>query len=221
VLVLENSSSKKNYLFMGIIVFLLSLCIIAFIVIANELQKDALVQFDRTIISFVQGNISPFLTRVMEGFTFLGSVKWVGAAVVLIALVLFAKRKWSLGLFILLSTGVGTLFNVILKNIFKRQRPEIHRIISESGYSFPSGHSTGAFIFYGSIAYLILHYTNKRGWQLLGVIIIALLILAIGLSRIYLGVHYPSDVIGGYSAGGVWLIICILVFRYYENRKNL
>lgn len=206
---------------MGIIVFLLSLCIIAFIVIANELQKDALVQFDRTIISFVQGNISPFLTRVMEGFTFLGSVKWVGAAVVLIALVLFAKRKWSLGLFILLSTGVGTLFNVILKNIFKRQRPEIHRIISESGYSFPSGHSTGAFIFYGSIAYLILHYTNKRGWQLLGVIIIALLILAIGLSRIYLGVHYPSDVIGGYSAGGVWLIICILVFRYYENRKNL
>lgn len=203
------------------ILFIFFMFLIAFIFIASEIQIHALVQFDTFIISVVQSQISPLLTGIMKVLTFLGSVKWIGTVVLISALWLFIKKKWSLGWFILLSSGMGSVFNIILKNIFKRQRPDIHRLISETGYSFPSGHSMGSFIFYGALLYMIIHYTRNKRRQTLAGIIIALLIFFIGLSRIYLGVHYPSDIIGGYTAGGAWLIICVMIYRYYEFRKRL
>lgn len=203
------------------ILFIFFMFLIAFIFIASEIQIHALVQFDNFIISVVQSQISPLLTGIMKVFTFLGSVKWIGTVVLISALWLFIKKKWSLGWFILLSSGMGSVFNIILKNFFKRQRPDIHRLISETGYSFPSGHSMGSFIFYGALLYMIIHYTRNKRRQTLAGIIIALLIFFIGLSRIYLGVHYPSDIIGGYTAGGAWLIICVMIYRYYEFRKRL
>lgn len=203
------------------ILFIFFMFLIAFIFIASEIQIHALVQFDNFIISVVQSQISPLLTGIMKVLTFLGSVKWIGTVVLISALWLFIKKKWSLGWFILLSSGMGSVFNIILKNIFKRQRPDIHRLISETGYSFPSGHSMGSFIFYGALLYMIIHYTRNKRRQTLAGIIIALLIFFIGLSRIYLGVHYPSDIIGGYTAGGAWLIICVMIYRYYEFRKRL
>ena len=185
------------------------------------MSKNKLAAFDNQVIGVVQSRISPVLTDVMLTFTFLGSVKWLTFAVLAGTLFLFIKRKWSLGIFFVLSSGVGSLFNVLLKNIFKRQRPDLHRLITENSYSFPSGHSMGSFIFYGAIAYIILHYAHKKGAKTFGVVLMVLFILFIGISRIYLGVHYPSDVVGGYAAGGAWLSICIIGFRYYEYRRNL
>lgn len=216
-----NTATQKNYKLVSMILFIFFMFLIAFIFIASEIQIHALVQFDNFIISVVQSQISPLLTGIMKVFTFLGSVKWIGTVVLISALWLFIKKKWSLGWFILLSSGMGSVFNIILKNFFKRQRPDIHRLISETGYSFPSGHSMGSFIFYGALLYMIIHYTRNKRRQTLAGIIIALLIFFIGLSRIYLGVHYPSDIIGGYTAGGAWLIICVMIYRYYEFRKRL
>ncbi len=218
---MEKNQAKKNMLFILYVFLLFCFLIISFILISNEMSNNKLVYFDNGVIAAVQSHISPALTNVMLTFTFLGSVKWLTIAVLAGTLFLFIKRKWALGLFFLLSSGVGSLFNVLLKNIFKRQRPDIHRLITENSYSFPSGHSMGAFIFYGAIAYIILHYAHKKAAKTFGIVLMAVFILLIGTSRVYLGVHYPSDVIGGYSAGGAWLMICIIVFRYYEYRKNL
>ncbi|XJZ25829.1 phosphatase PAP2 family protein [Bacillota bacterium Lsc_1132] len=218
---MEKSAAKKNMLFILCVFLIFCFFIISFMLISNEMNKNKLVDFDENVISVIQSHISPISTNVMLFFTFLGSVKWVTFAVLAGTLFLFVKKKWSLGIFLALSSGIGSLFNVLLKNIFKRQRPDIHRLITEHGYSFPSGHSMGSFIFYGAIAYITLHYARKKGTKTSGILLIAVLILMIGTSRVYLGVHYPSDIIGGYTAGGAWLTICILAFRYYEHRKNL
>jgi membrane-associated phospholipid phosphatase len=218
---LENNVSKKNLFYFAYVVGILCLFIISFMLIANEIEKNKLIQFDQSVISIIQLHISPLLTEIMKFFTFLGSTKWITFAVLVGIAVLFLLKKWSLGVFLAFSSGFGSVFNSLLKNIFKRQRPDIHRLISEHGYSFPSGHSMGSFIFYGALAYIILHYAHKKGWKVFGIIMMTLLILLIGTSRIYLGVHYPSDVIGGFAAGASWLFITILLFRFYEYRNNL
>jgi undecaprenyl-diphosphatase len=218
---LETKATKKNLFFFSFVFVILCLFIVVFILTANEIRRNQLISFDNMIISLVQGNITPLLTGTAETFTFLGSTKWITCAVLVGIIVLFISKKWSLGLFLLLSSGLGSLFNVLLKDLFKRQRPDIHPLITEHGYSFPSGHSMGSFIFYGALAYIIIHYTHRRGWKVIGATIMAILIFLIGISRIYLGVHYPSDVVGGFTAGGAWLFICIIVYRYYEYRKNL
>lgn len=218
---MEKNTAKQNLIFLLYVFLIFCFFIISFILIANEMSKNKLAAFDNQVIGVVQSRISPVLTDVMLTFTFLGSVKWLTFAVLAGTLFLFIKRKWSLGIFFVLSSGVGSLFNVLLKNIFKRQRPDLHRLITENSYSFPSGHSMGSFIFYGAIAYIILHYAHKKGAKTFGVVLMVLFILFIGISRIYLGVHYPSDVVGGYAAGGAWLSICIIGFRYYEYRRNL
>lgn len=79
----------------------------------------------------------------------------------------------------------------------------------------------GSFIFYGSLAYVTIHLVYKKSLKWIGCFLNGLFIIIIGVSRIYLGVHYPSDVVGGYLAGAAWLLICIILFRYYEYRHNL
>lgn len=130
-------------------------------------------------------------------------------------------KKINLSLFVAAASSVGAVFNLFLKSIFQRERPDILQIIHVKGYSFPSGHAMGSFIFYGSVAFIIIHLTCKTSLRWLGAISMSILILLIGISRIYLGVHFPTDIIGGYAAGGAWLLICITVFRYFEYKKDL
>src|SRR5690606_15912927 len=116
-------------------------------------------------------------------------------------------------------TMVGsTLLNIILKFIFQRSRPDINRMISEEGYSFPSGHSMAAFSLYGILTFLLWRHIQTRAGRTILLIINSLMILFIGISRIYLGVHYPSDVIGAYTASGVWLFTVIWCYQWLQER---
>ena len=98
----------------------------------------------------------------------------------------------------------------------------MNRIIGADGFSFPSGHSMGSMTYYGFLIYLVLRSKRKPYSKLSLGILFCLVILLIGISRIYLGVHYPSDVLAGYMAGGVWLVICIslleIIYLYKENK---
>ncbi|WP_246234618.1 phosphatase PAP2 family protein [Bacillus aquiflavi] len=217
---MNNMMKKKNLVYLGIIVAVLLFFIILFILLVNGMKAQKLAQFDQSIISFVQQFVSPSLTNVMKGITFFGSIKWLTTAVIVIALILFFQRKFALGLFVILASGFGAFFNRWLKWLFKRERPDIFPIIEAQGFSFPSGHSMGAFIFYSSVAYLILHLSRSKVINLISTLFLFLFIIMIGLSRIYLGVHFPSDVVSGFVAGGAWLLICILIFRFYKYRKN-
>jgi undecaprenyl-diphosphatase len=211
----------KNIIYIASAAAILGVFLFLFIEIVDELREKELVRFDERVIDYVQAFISPRLTEFMQVITFLGSVKWLAFAVIIAGVLLFIFKKRSLAIFMVISSGVGALFNILLKWIFKRERPDIRPLIEEQGFSFPSGHSMGSFIFYGSLAYMIVHLAKKRRWKTAWVLLLGFFIVSIGLSRIYLGVHFPSDVIAGFAAGGVWLTIMILGFRYFEFRKNL
>lgn len=213
--------SGKKFHYIGLAALILFLFIYGFIWFSQQLSEIDIMRFDRKVIAFAQSAITPQKTKWMLGITFLGSVGWLTFIVCVLVIVLFLKKKLALALFYVCSSGIGALFNMLLKWLFKRERPDILPIISEEGYSFPSGHSMGSFIFYGSLAYLIIHLVHKKSLQWAAVILCGIFILLIGFSRIYLGVHYPSDIVGGFLAGGAWLLICIILFRYYEYRKDL
>ncbi|MEK3853600.1 phosphatase PAP2 family protein [Cytobacillus sp. FSL H8-0458] len=213
--------TRNNILYLSLAASIIGGFLMLFIEIVDELKEEELIHFDESVIQYIQAFISPRLTEYMSVVTFLGSVKWLAFSVLLAAVLLFLFKKRSLAWFMVLSSGLGALFNLLLKWIFKRERPDIRPLIEEQGFSFPSGHSMGSFIFYGSLAYMIIHLAKRKRWKAAWTVMLVCFIIMIGLSRIYLGVHFPSDVIAGFAAGGVWLTIMIIGFRYYEYRKNL
>ena len=158
--------------------------------------------------------------------THMGSVFMLGLLLVISMIWLFMKRKdvWGRRLYFIAVAG-GGLLNLLLKNFFERERPIVNRMIEADGFSFPSGHSMGSMTYYGFLGYLVLRSKRKPLSKLGLGILLCLVILLIGISRIYLGVHYPSDVLAGFVAGSVWLVICIslleIIYLYKENRHKL
>lgn len=208
------------------IAFVLSvLCIIGFAMVSLFVKDHQIIGFDRTIISAVQGLESPGLTKVMKLFTFIGSTKFVIILSLLLVFFLYKvlQHRLEVVLFIVVLMGSG-IINQLLKQFFHRVRPDFHRLIEISGYSFPSGHAMNAFTVYVMISFLLWRHISSRLGRGVLIFFSIMMILAIGISRIYLGVHYPSDVIGGYLASGVWVSMAIFFFQFYKekryNRKN-
>ena len=193
---------EKKYLIIGLLILLI---IDATLILTNNISW-----FDNFIYNIVINLQSDFMTNVMKGITFLGSVKFIIIINVLLFIYSMVKKKYNL-LLITISSITSPIVNNILKVIFKRPRPIIINMIEEGSYSFPSGHSMISILFYGSIIYLLNKYKIKH-CKLIS-IILSMLILLIGISRIYLGVHYPSDVLGGYLTAGLCLTIITLIYK--------
>ncbi|MEW9701657.1 phosphatase PAP2 family protein [Paenibacillus sp. SI8] len=200
-------------------VFMLSIfSFLCFLCIASLFSGQLVKQFDSTIIAFIQGMEAPWLTVIMKIFTFIGSTKTV--VILSLGLIVFLYKvlhhRLELTLLVMILAGTA-IFNQILKSIFTRERPSLHRLITETGYSFPSGHSMEAFALYATIAFLLWrHMATRRGRTTLVVFSVCMIVL-IGISRIYLGVHYPSDVIGAYFASGFWFAIMVWLFQWYKE----
>lgn len=189
------------------------LSVILFAIVGILVWTEGTASLDESVISVVQGGESPGLTRVMEAFSWLGStiVVIVLAVSILLFLALVLGHRKELLLFVAV-VGGAPLMNVFLKSWFQRERPNIHRLVEETGYSFPSGHSMAAFALYGALTYLLWKHLSGRTGKTMLILIGSAIVLCIGWSRIYLGVHYPSDVLGGYLASGVWLGLMIEIF---------
>ncbi|ETT63354.1 MULTISPECIES: phosphatase PAP2 family protein [Paenibacillus] len=194
--------------------------LLAFILIALLVKLGGAEGFDHAVIRFVQSMESPPLTALAKGLSLVGSSKLAVGISLLTMLILFFALKHRLELALFLWVGLGSqLLNTLLKLWFHRERPTIHRLIEQTGYSFPSGHSMAAFSLYGVIAYLLWRHMHNRSERLLLILFTVLMTGGIGWSRIYLGVHYPSDVIGGYAASGAWLMLSAACFEAYRNYK--
>lgn len=197
------------------------LCAIGFAVFAWLVGDGKIDRFDQALIAIVQGLESPQLTAVMKGFTWLGTGGPVAATTVAVAWILYAALGFRKELLLLFAAGTGSfLLNIALKLLFRRERPALHRIAEAAGYSFPSGHSMAAFSLYGLLVYLLWKHARsglQKGLLLSGG---ALLILAIGASRIYLGVHYPSDVVAGYFAGCCWVTAAVWSYERIAGRRR-
>ncbi|WP_246063129.1 phosphatase PAP2 family protein [Paenibacillus ehimensis] len=195
-----------KYILTAVIIVLLSILI--FVKFAHDLQENQLERFDRTYMEWIQSHISPKLTALMKGITGLGSFQTLSVLLLVsVSLMVWRKKKWEALFFVVAVTG-GMLFNQLLKRIFERERPTLRRIVEETGYSFPSGHSMASIVFYGMLAMLLLMFVKSPALKLLIAVTASILIVMIGVSRIYLGVHYPSDVAAGFAAGAAWLTVC-------------
>lgn len=187
------------------------LSLLGFLVIGIFVYIDRLNTFDFFIIGVIQGWESPVLTSIMTIFSFIGSYQTIVIVSLIVAVLLYVKGKHTSQIILLFVTIISTaIVNQILKYAIQRERPSFYRLAEATGYSFPSGHSMGAFAVYGMMTLILLKYIHSRRGQVLTLIASSLLILFVGMSRIYLGVHFPSDVIGGYLLS-LFLITIILL----------
>lgn len=183
-----------------------------FLWIAHQVSgQGGLTRLDQSAYQWLRDRATPFGYGSWGVVSQLGggaAIFWIGAGM---ALLLAIRRRFLLlaGWAIALIGGGG--LDYLLKRAFQRPRPEpASEILATLSWSFPSGHSMASLIAYGMLAYLIwIEFTTSRGARQGAVLACAAMILAVGFSRLYLGVHYLSDVLGGFSAGGLWLTACI------------
>lgn len=205
-------SSKLAFVLFIQIVFSVILSLFSlflFLKMGNEILEKEVFSFDSLFTQFIYSFRGPLFTTIMTSVTFLGSPLFLFSISAIFTLYIFTKRKKDALIYLVIIYS-GVLLNLVLKYFFQRPRPHHLPLVFEDNFSFPSGHAMNSFVFYFALTYFILRETKNTKATFIVAILSGILILSIGLSRIYLGVHYPSDVIAGYITGFLWFISAIL-----------
>jgi membrane-associated phospholipid phosphatase len=209
---LQNRLSPEGYaglhLTMGVVVILLAGW--WFGAVAEDLSPDdPLVSTDQRVALWFHQHATPLIINVAKGITFFGSVAWITAISFCLAVFFIRRRDWLNFFLVALTILGGSMLNVFLKHLFHRQRPLLENpIVTLSSYGFPSGHTMGATLLYGLLALLAWRNLKSRNARVACTLTACLSILLIGLTRIYLGAHFLSDVLGAFAAGIFWLAVC-------------
>jgi len=178
-------------------------------------------RFDSFVRAAIHQRVTPGLTRLMMGFSFLGSVGTISVLCAAILSAFLYFRQIRLAAFLGITMIGMAALDYLLKLAFHRPRPVAFFGPSPSSYSFPSGHAFGALCFYGVLAAISAARAPGKASKSCIWIVAAVLIAMIGLSRIYLGVHYPSDVLAGYCAGAVWVAAVGFLDRILMDSRKL
>lgn len=195
------------------------LALFLFAWLGNEMLQGDTRHFDQAVREWAHSYASAPMTRAMNAISLLGYN--ILLAELVIALAVFAKLRWRRAAVWLTIAMAGSLMlDLTLKYIYHRTRPTAYFGMAPHSYSFPSGHAMCSFCFYGVLAGLLSARTKPLGWRLLIWFTAAALVIAIGLSRIYLGVHYPSDVVAGYLAAAVWVGTIIVLDHVRKVRRD-
>lgn len=206
-----------------IVISVFSAALFAFISIAQMIFKEKKQDFDQHAFDFLAKYVSEVNTDVMQVFTFLGTHTFlIPANLALVAWFLFIKKhRWySINVPVVALSSLLLMF--LLKTIFHRDRPLTPLLQAAQGYSFPSGHATMSITFYGLIIFLVWQNEKSILLKWLLTILLVLLILSIGISRVYLRVHYASDVLAGFCIGLMWLLLSLWILKKieaYSRRK--
>src|SRR5215213_249945 len=189
--------------------------------LTDEVLEGDSRQFDEATRAFVHLFASPTLTTIMRGLSFVGSTLFLTAASG-VAIFAFAMRKWGREAKLFLITMIGAaLLNTTLKLTFKRVRPEpFFDLLPPRTYSFPSGHSLASCCFFGALAAILSARIKKKRLRVILWIVAAAMFLSIGLSRIYLGVHHTTDVIAGFAAAFIWIMVVRFVEMQLARRRR-
>jgi len=201
----------KEYIKKNLKWVVLFICLVGFLALTEDVFNKEIMQGDiigyKMISTFL---ISDFVTPIAKFITNFGGAVFLSIAT--IALLLLIKNK-KIGLSIFSNIVIITILNQLLKRILRRPRPTEFRIVEETGYSFPSGHSMVSMAFYGYLIYLIYRYIKNKYIKWLLIVLLSILICLIGISRIYLGVHYTSDVLGGFLLSISYLVVYISLIK--------
>jgi len=186
----------------------------------DVVTEDPLVRFDQAVVTLLRYLVTPTLTTFFLIVTTAASAEMLTVVGVLVTVSYALRRRWlHVGTWLAALAG-GAVLNQLLKALFTRPRPSfVDPLLSESGYSFPSGHAMLSLVVYGVLAYFVV--LDLRTWRARIAVVFGttLLVLLVGFSRMYLGVHYFSDVVAGYAAGGVWLSALITGMETVRRRK--
>lgn len=189
--------------------------IMLFTVLAICIEADIATHFEGWAYHEAVEHMSPFLTAVMKGITHLGDP----ASVTILCLTAFLVPKLRRTIALPTSTAVilAVVSNIILKQIFARSRPDILRLISETGYSFPSGHAMVNAAFYSMLIFMVFRYVKSGTKRIVVSGFCFALAVLIGVSRVYLGVHFAGDVLGGWLFG---FAVSSTVYIVWSSRKH-
>lgn len=213
----NNPFYTSNYFFVSLLL-LVPFSIFTFGVTQ---QTEWLTSIDQFIASPFLTNRSPGKTAFYSFITDLGGTFFIILTTLLVSLYFIWQKKDSKTAYWYIfhvAIGAGVL-NQIAKIIFQRTRPTIEHLVLQDGYSFPSGHSMASLICYGGIVFLIFHLTQKNWIRWTACLFAILLIIMVGISRIYLGVHFPSDVLGGFCLAGSWLSLTTAFYSMKLKKK--
>ncbi|MBW4546668.1 MAG: phosphatase PAP2 family protein [Symplocastrum torsivum CPER-KK1] len=189
-----------------------------FSAIADEILDKESFTFDKEILLTLKELHTPVLDKVMLGFTFLGEPVILLIVCLVIGTWLLTRGQRSQATILIIAAAGAIALNNLLKVLFGRARPMLwERVVDVGQYSFPSGHAMISMVIFGIIGYLV---SSKFPLWRIGIISLTiLLVTGIGLSRLYLGVHWPTDIVAGYAAGLVWLITCIFSLQVWQERR--
>lgn len=205
--------NKQTYLLRA------SIALVLFMILGYTVKfyPETLVTFDEAIQTAVRGSLPASATSFFSGVTVLGNtLTFVFMLLVLVAVIYFVK-KWKMeAIFLGLTGALSGLLIVGSKYLYGRARPSLEQLVSAHGFSFPSGHATGSMMIYGFMLIIAHQRIKSKGLRILVEALIALLIALIGLSRIYVGVHYPTDVLGGFILGFACLNI---IYPFYDQKR--
>lgn len=195
------------------------------IVLSALLNGEVINHFDQWIGDPILSLRNPNLTTFFVLLTDFGDTYYIALSILLTSTFLIWKyNDYQAVLWLVFQSLVGSvLLNQGLKLIFQRSRPLVEHLVEQGGYSFPSGHSMGSIICYGGILFLLSRKITKNFYRHVLFIIGFLLIFGVGISRIYIGVHFPTDILGGFSVGAAWLAFTIGTYpkwRMAFSKKN-
>ncbi len=216
------------------IVLVLALIVVAGLIgafgfVADEVIEGATTRFDTAVTLWFRANgdmqlvAGPlWLQESVRDFTALGSFTVLGFIVISSAFYLLFTRRFHEALFMVSSVMIGTMLSNVLKMVFNRHRPDVEASTHVFTQSFPSGHATLSAVVYLTLGVLLAKSTTNVALRAYFIVLAALIAFLVGVSRIYLGMHYPTDVIAGWCVGIAWAMVCwavVEVIEYYEERK--
>lgn len=207
---------------------LVSGLILAFLQIADEMIEGEMEAFDRSILLMFRDPANPDLVigppwmhEMVRDITALGSFSLLGLIVLGVCAYLYLARMRSAALFVLVSVLGGTLLSTVLKMGYNRPRPDLTTMSEQFTASFPSGHAMLSAVTFLTLGALLARFAPTRRLQVLSLGGALLLTLLVGLSRLYMGVHYPSDILAGWSLGSAWALLCSSVAIVLQRRGSV
>ncbi|MEO8433409.1 MAG: phosphatase PAP2 family protein [Pyrinomonadaceae bacterium] len=193
-----------------------------FAAIAEDVvTKDHIIVVDANFSAWLYAHWHPWTTRTLLIVTHLHGTIGITIITTLVFLYLMRHKYRSQALALVLSVAGGGLLNVILKNVFLRSRPSLENpILTLTSHSFPSGHTMAATCFYGALCVFAVWSLKAWSGRLLAIVTAAFMIMLVGFSRIYLGAHYLSDVLGAIAEGLAWVAICLTAVEVIRRRPG-
>lgn len=186
----------------------------------DVLTGDPLTIVDRSVADWFHSHATPVVTQWMLAFTHLHGVVAISAYAAMLALYLAWKRDWYWLSCLGTTVPGGMLLNVMMKYAFQRGRPIFdHPLLTLSTYSFPSGHVAGSVLFYGVLGALLVSRTRVWRWRVLIIFSAMALVVMVALTRVYLGVHYLSDVLAAFAESVAWLSLCLMSMHTYWRHR--